>query len=413
MRTIGKTLCGLWGLVALGALAGGCGDDAAAPCVVGPATGLAVLASDFTSTAISLLEPDGTLAKDDCIDSGTNAGGALSFTLSGDVTLPSQKQPDGELWLVDRGNAALTIVTPTTCAVHAQWSVATGFKSDPHDVAIVSSSKVYVTRYETNVAPKDANSTGDDILVLDPKTGAITGRIDLASYAAPVAGAKIQARPDRMVLFNEKVYVTLGSQDGKFLAAGEGRLVVIDPATDAVESTVALTGLKGCSALSLVEGDKKLLVACGGSFADADQAAGSGVAVVDLSVSPPTLSHVTKASAFGAQPLNFSWVAAGSLTRAFAATIGSFGDAASNTPGTNDGLFGFDTTTDTTGPIALDAGAFDLGRATLAGTRLVVPDAAADKPRVHVFEVSGVPAETAAYDPEPSKGLAPREVAWY
>src|SRR5204862_7576253 len=104
---------------------------------VAPASGLAVVGSDFMSTVVSIISADGTLAKDDCIDSGT-MGGKLSMTLSGDVTLPSQPQRARELWLIDRGNAALTVLNPQTCAVRGQVSVSTGFKSNPHDIAVIT-----------------------------------------------------------------------------------------------------------------------------------------------------------------------------------------------------------------------------------------------------------------------------------
>lgn len=393
----------------------GCGSDKTESVyVAGPATGLAVVGSDFTSTVVSLFNADGTLAKDDCIDSGTQAGGNLSLTLSGDVTVPSQPQQGGKLWLVDRGNAALTVLAPDTCAVTSQISVTTGFKSNPHDVAVLSQTKAYVTRYDKNVTPTDANSTGDDVLIIDPSSGVVTGRIDLSSYAAPVAGATIQARPDRMLIADGRVFVTLASQDASFQSTGEGRVAVIDPATDAVTSTIALPGLKGCSALSYVDGANEIFVACGGSFADADQSTASGIASIDLSASPPSV-HVTKASSLGGQPVNFSWVAALSSTRAFASTLGTFPDATKNIAGSNDAAFAFDPTTDASTPITIDAGAFDLGRGALSGTKLLIPDAAASKPRIHVFDASGTgaPAETAAVHPDPAKGMPPREIAWY
>lgn len=399
----------------LGSLGGvGCGSETTQS--GGPATGFAVVGSDFTSTVVSLLNADGTLAQDDCIDSGTKAGGNLSLTLSGDVSLPSQPQQGGKLWLVDRGNAALTVLAPETCEITRQISVTTGFKSNPHDVAVLSQSKAYVTRYEKNVTPTDANSAGDDVLIIDPTGGVVTGRIDLSSYAAPVAGATIQARPDRMLIAAGQVFVTLASQDAGFKATGEGRVVVIDPATDTVTSTIPLPGLKGCSALSYVDGSNEILVACGGSFADADkQADGSGVATIDLSAAPPAV-HVTKASALGGppvQPVNFSWVVALSSTRAFTSTLGTF--PAGSSPGTNDAALAFDPTTGASTPITLEAAAGDLGRGALSGTKLLIPDADFAKPRIHVFDASGTgaPAETATVDPDPGKGMPPRELAWY
>ena len=394
----------------------GCGNLKSTPTVVAaPATGLAVVGSDFTSTVISLVAADGTLAKDDCIDSGTHAGGNLSLTLSGDVTLPSQPQDGGDLWLIDRGNAALTIVAPTTCAVTGQVSVGTGFKSNPHDVAVVSASKVYVTRYEKNVDAADATSKGDDILILDRASGAATGRIDLSGYAAPVEGAVTQARPDRMVIADGLIFVTLGSQDAKFQATGEGRVIVIDPSIDGVADMVALPGLKGCSAMFTLPAEHILLVACGGSFADAEQSASSGVAVIDTGASPPVLVHVTKASALGGQPVDFQWVAALSGAQAFASTVGTFPDAKNNVAGSNDALFALNPESDASTPISLETGAFNLGRGAVGATTLFVPDAAMAKPRIHLFNasVAGAPTETGAFDPDPARGLPPREIAWY
>ena len=167
------------------------------------------------------------------------------------------------------------------------------------------------------------NATGDDVLIVDRTTGAVTGRIGLTTYAAPVATFVIQAQPDRMVIAGGKVYVTLGSQDANFMAAGEGRVVVIDPATDTVTGMIALPGLKGCSAIQYVPAPSSLFVSCGGSFADADQAAASGVAQIDLSTATPTV-HVTKASVVGGQPVNFFWIGVLSATQGFVGTPGSF-----------------------------------------------------------------------------------------
>jgi hypothetical protein len=389
---------------------GAVADGAAGAMIFG--AGLAVVDGDYTSTSISIVGATGTLVKDDCINSGTQAAGKLSLTLSGDVVLPSQPQRGGDLWLVDRANAALTIVTPPTCAVSGQISVGTGFKSDPHDVAVVSDTKIYVTRYNTNVAPPDANSTGDDVLILDRATGAITGRIALTTYAAPVATFVIEAQPDRMVIAGGKVYVTLGSQDAKFMAAGEGRVVVIDPTTDTVTGTIALTGLKGCSAIQYVPTLSSLFVSCGGSFSDADQSAASGIAQVDLSTVMPTV-RVTKASVVGGQPVNFFWIGVLSGTQGFAGTLGSF--ATATTAATKDAVYLFNPTAGTATPLSLTAGAYDLGGAVVGPALLFVPDATMSKPLIHVFDVPaiGPPSERTPFSPDPSKGLPPRQIAWF
>lgn len=409
MKTGGMKRVGL--AAALGAL-GACGGGSSNPTGAAPASGLVVVNGDFVSAAVSLLAPDGTLAHDDCIDSG--AGGTLSFPLSGDVTTPSQPQLGGDLWLIDRGNSALTILNPVTCAVKGQPSVGLGANLNPRDVSVVTEKKVYVTRYNKNLASSDPAIAGDDIAILDRDSGAITGHIDLSTYAVAQDGAQIQARPDRMLLVDGKVYVTLWNADAKFAATTHGRVAVVDVATDKVTGTIDLPDLKGCEGMQYVSASKTLYVACGGSFSDADQMAGSGVAAIDLGASPPAVAKVTKAEMFG-QPVNFLWVAALPDERLFTATMGTFPDMMSNTPGTNDKAFVFDGAADKATALGLEAGALDLGRSAVGEGKLFVPDATFNKSVVHIFDVSGTgaPAELSSLDPDPAKKLPPREIAWY
>jgi hypothetical protein len=313
----------------------------------------------------------------------------------------------GDLWVVDRGNVALLVLDPATCAVRRQLSVATGFRANPHDVVVLSETKAYVTRYEKNLSVTDPASTsgGDDVLVVNPVTGAVTGRIALASYAAPVDGASIQARPDRAVIAAGKVFVTLGSQDAHFAATGEGRVVVIDPATDQVTASLALTGLSSCSEMDVRPSESTLYVACG-----LDNLVQSGVALIDLSVDPPVVKRVVAAQVLGSQPLNFSWVAAVSPARILVGTFGSFD------PAVSDGVFALDPGTGRSVSLAT-ADAYNLGRASAGGGRLFVPDATATRPRVLIVDVSGASLDPApqpqSLDFDPAKRLLPREVAWF
>jgi hypothetical protein len=116
---------------------------------------------------------------------------------------------------------------------------------------------------------------------------------------------------------------------------------------------------------------------------------------------------------FTAGPVNFLWVlgapATGHPNRAFAGTLGSFG-----TPSRSDALNAFDLVTGLATPFGT-SGAFNLGRPALAGARLLVPDALASTPRIHVYDVTGtgVPAETSAFVADTVNGLPPREIAAY
>jgi hypothetical protein len=401
-------------------LAGACGDNIegpqpdAAPLpgdVTSPGVGIAVVNSDFSSTSISLLDPTGQVRNGDCINSGTRPP-ASTLALSGDVGLPSWPQPDHSLVVIDHGNGTLTWLDPATCAVQRQLDVSTGFFANPHDVIGVSPTKAYVTRYGRNLNPTAADhlDVGDDLLIIDPSVPAITGRIDLATYAVEVTGKAIQARPDRARLIGGKLFVLLNNIDGLFKAMGHGRVVVIDTATDQVASTVEIPDLANCGGLSYVERTKTLVVACGGDF-NADQAATSGLAYIDVTASPPALVR--------SQPAPFG----GRVLAGYAGTP-------------DDGVLGFGVTPGGFGPgdppdqlwvqdvpsrevTMLD----DAGGSFVFGTvlddpghhRLFLTDATDDAPRVHVYDYTdaGAPMRTASVNASPTVGLPPREIAWY
>lgn len=388
------------------------GGVAQGPPAPPPAKGLAVVATtlEFSATTIAILDATGALVHNDCIHS--EAGPGASLTLSGDVTLPSQPQRGNELWLIDRGNAALAVLDPAACVIRRQLSVKVSpeFRANPHDLVVLSDSKAYVTRFEKNLVATTPNAIGDDIVILNPMSGTVAGRIDLGPYAATLEGVTIQARPDRAVLAKGKVFVTLGDQDAHFVAS-EARLVVIDPAVDRVTSSVALTGLKSCSAMHVL-GDT-LFVACSGAFGDVDQALQSGVAIIDLGVDPPALTKVISSLVFKARPINFSWVTAASPTQVFAGTLGAFPDSTSGAPAVADAVFQLDSTTGLTTQLRLAGAAYDLGRGAGVGERVFVPDANAVAPLVHVFRVPAGAAPTEAGTLDPAHGLAPREVAGY
>jgi hypothetical protein len=373
--------------------------------------GGAVVNSDFVSTSLSLLNTQGGLARADCVHTMTTGTG--SKTISGDVVLPSQPQRGGQVVLIDRGNTALTFVNPATCVVDRQHSVKAGFNfANPHDVVIVSDSKAYVTRYDRNAAPANPMAAGEDVLIIDPRDGALRGRIDLSSYAATVIGATIQARPDRAIIAAGKVVVTLNNLSGDFSTYGPGGVVVIDPATDTVVQHLSLGGLKNCEGLDYLASTRTVLVACGGAFGSTEQALESGVVVLDASTSPLTIARTISGVAFATRPVNFLWVlalpSASSPTRAFAATMGSF------TPSIQDKLYAFDFVTGGTTPFGM-ATPFDLGRPAAGNGRFLMPDANAAMPRIHVYDAraAGAPALELSFVPDTVNGLPPREVAWY
>jgi hypothetical protein len=396
----------------------GCDDSSPSTAnVVVPTSGLVVLNSDYSSTSVSLVDPrTRTVVRDRCVDSNT-VSPRLSLALSGDVMLASQPQVGGDLVLIDDDNKALTWVDPQTCAIRNQLSVG-DFKAFPHDVISVSASKAYVTRFGTNPAPtSDPMSRGEDLIIVNPRADGgpiITGRIDLAPYGAPVAGALIEARPDRGILVGTKAYVSLASQSADYASTGEGRIVIVDSASDTVSGMIALPGLAGCARLDYFAGDQMLYVACGGSSSAADPTATAGVALIDVGAQPPVVSKVIPAGAFGGHPVNFSWVAPVSGDLFFAAAFGAK-DFTTNAQLAPDVVSAVVPSTGAASTL-LQGGAYNLGRAALLASpgTLFVPDADSTRPVLHVFSVSAAGAVAADdLDANPSVHLPPREIAWY
>ena len=300
----------------------------------GSGTGIVVVNSDYSSSSVSFLDRDGNLLMDGCLNSGSGSPG-LSMTLSGDVVLPTQVPAGGPVAIVDRGNAAITWLDATTCALLGQLAVGTGFASNPHDVVTLSPSKAYVTRQDQNLSatptPNDFDD-GNDVLIVDPSVLKIVGRIDLLPFA-PTSTA-ILPRADRALLAQGRVFVSLNAISANYASYGLGRVIIIDPATDQVTGVIDLPGVKNCGAMTYVAETKRLFVACNGAYGDkAVQAAGSAIVAIDLEQTPPVVVAQAPAASAGSAPLSNLTVAALDGATALAVTEGTL----SNTP--PDGLW--------------------------------------------------------------------------
>lgn len=371
--------------------------------------GIAVMHADVNTSSLSLLTPLGTLVKDDCLHSGTMAG-PLTQALSSDVALPSQVQPGNQVVLIDRMNGTLNYVSGSTCDVLRQISVATGFNANPHDVVGLSESKAYVSRYDQNLKPTAAPGDfdeGNDILVINPSTGLLVGRIDLLPFAvrAPDSTATLP-RADRMVSVGNRVYVSLNNLSDDFQASGHGRVLVIDPATDAVVGQVDLPTLKNCGALT--HHGNHLFVACGGVFADgAMQAAHSGIARIQLA---DNQVQILGSPAFANGLVSLFAVAAMDDHRIAAVTLGDF----SGSP--PDRLWGGNFATgmamkghEASRPYSLWSVVADRARGLVWAT-----DGGA-QPALRAFTMDAAGALTAGPVLKTSltRKLSPREIAWY
>lgn len=130
--------------------------------------------------------------------------------------------------------------------------------TNPQDVLVVSESKAYVTRYD---------AAYDDILIIDPSDGNSLGTIDFTG--TPTNGDSL-ARPEDMIMANGKVFVALQNLNAGFNYCEPdiepGIVAVIDPATDTITDTIALSR-SNPKRLYYSEIRNEVLVASAGQFA--------------------------------------------------------------------------------------------------------------------------------------------------
>ncbi|MCL2779151.1 MAG: hypothetical protein FWD73_14225 [Polyangiaceae bacterium] len=270
---------------------------------------LVVAESDYSSTSIAIVSYDGDVLSPAILSSGS-AGAGTSAALSGDVVLPLTTPPSGEIVLIDRyPNGVITWLNPTTGQVRTQLSVRTGFDANPHDYIEVGPNKAYVSRYGSNLNPNQQDfDRGGDLLVIDPGASSgsprVLGRVDLSM---PDDGLFLP-RPDRMARLGNQVIVILQRFNANFSEVGPARLVGVDIADDTVAWNIELPGLANCSGVAMSPTQSALALACTGPWnmpanMPAGAATQSGIAILDLTVSPPVeISRFDIESSFGTPP---------------------------------------------------------------------------------------------------------------
>lgn len=379
------------------AVVGDGGDATPLPLAFVP-KGMVVLhgSNDYTSTSISFTDLTGTVRLDDCLHTGSTPAG-LTTALTGDVALSSMPLPNGEVILLDRQTAVLTFVNPANCAVKRQIKLGSFVGANPHDFAWISDTKAYVTRYESNVNPTPAPGDlddGSDVLILNPLTGALEGRIDLMPWAVPAPGNKILPRADRILMLGNKTYVTLQNISADFTKVGEGkgRIVVIDTATNKVDGAIDLPGVNNCGAMQAT-GPQTIVVACGGPYSTTRLEKTAASAIVLINVATKTIVKTVTGPQIGNPVSLFSIAAVGE--RFFAIVPGDFGDQS----GPPDHLFTGTFAGELPTSAAMSATTGDFGTALIHPTlpKLFVTDVAdmgKKGTRIRVFNTGTSPALT-------------------
>ena len=372
-----------------------CGSDPtpAPPAAPPDQCRIAVVNSNYGSTSNSLLRSDGTLCVDNIVNSGSVAP-KLVNALSGDVVLPTSNHPDGWITPIDRQLSVLTFIDPTDYHVIRQMTVADDKWVNPHDIAFVSRTKAYVSRAEVN-----------DLLVIDPSTGARGETIDLQHLAQP----GLQARPSKMALAADRLYACLIHIDAPdFTTGGVGRVATVATADGQVTGQVDFPTFQNCANPALTPDQQGLWVTFTGVFEDENQLDRSGVAYVSTDSSNDIVWSATAGSLTG-RPIGRNtavidecrlvYVALGSLTPT---EVSDRLFVVNRCDGTNTDLGPVG------GPYNLSAVIFEA-----AENRLLVANADPKEPRIQRFELSIALHELPASEPNPSVGLEPREMEWF
>lgn len=244
-----------------------------------PDVAMSVVLSDYASSAIVLVREDGTNVL--WLDSGSRAP-ALVSALSGDVVLPSTQLTSDALVLLDRYQSDVMTVIPFASPNSLLWQAdlrggrTAGTSPNPQDAVALSDGRWLVSRFNPSVADVPELARGNDLVVIDPATRAITMRVDLHADRDEL-GVRFFARPTRLAPLSaegqEFVLVGLARlSDLALRETGPGAVALVDAATFTTQ-VLELDGLSNCGALSAIPGRvSDAYVLCQGDAFGVDEA---------------------------------------------------------------------------------------------------------------------------------------------
>ncbi len=182
-----------------------------------------ITTTDYSSGSSSAIWLDGSYTTDENVASIYSD--AVSRYFEGLIYVVNREGADN-IQVLDPGSGFSTL---------RQFSVGNG--SDPHDIALASETKAYVTRYNTN-----------DLWIVDPSTGSHTGTIDLSSLADSDGLCEM----DMMLLVGDRLFVSIErlDRDNWWGPSGTSYIAVVDTEADTLLDTDPMTAGKQSILLS-------------------------------------------------------------------------------------------------------------------------------------------------------------------
>lgn len=238
---------------------------------------LAVILSDYASTQVALVDPDGRTESESLISTASSRTDGLAFALSGDVVLPGSRTESGRVVLLDRyGTNVVTFVDPFSGRVLDQLSVGTGFDSNPHDYLEVGD-KAFVARFGQNTQPgREPFDDGGDLLVLEKTKPRIRGQIRMPTWD------DLPSRATALSLVEGDLAVTLARISLDFRTTGSAALAWVSPEDELLKESFDLAPYKNCSRAMLSPNGERFALVCSGALDQTGQvedASASGILV--------------------------------------------------------------------------------------------------------------------------------------
>lgn len=205
---------------------------------------------------------------------------------------------EGRVYVINRlGQDNIQVIDPAQGYATVQ-QFSTGPGSNPADIAFISPTRAYVTRYELA-----------DLLIVNPQTGATLGSVPLGAFA----DADGIPEMDQMIRVGPYVFVSVQRLDraNGFIPTDSSLVVVIDSRTDTVVDTdpvaagtqaILLAGQQPFTAWGFEKSTSRLLIGCVGSFGAQD----GGVEWIDP-VNFASLGHAITEAALGGDIVDLVW----------------------------------------------------------------------------------------------------------
>lgn len=243
----------------------GCENNLGEGVGTGPAVGF-VVTTDFAVGNLSTLTTDLPRQVTKSILGSTGLHSDIAIRTFENFIFILQRFGSNSIVVIDSNNPGASIANYTTNDPGEN-----AIQSNLHDIAFVSLSKAYISRYALNT-----------ILIVNPRTGAQLGTIDLSTFA----DADGVVEMDQMVIVNGKLYVSLQRLNRNkqlFPPENDSFVVVIDTNTDNIidvdaatpgVQAIVLEGRNPFSRLTYLSETNKIYLVNAGTFSTADNFGG-------------------------------------------------------------------------------------------------------------------------------------------